>query len=824
MSSLAMDFRYAIRRLAKAHWFSLTVILMLAFGIGASTTIFSLIEGILLRPLPFRDAGRLIELGEHVGDNAGIGTTARGVRAYSAASNAFSSLGGFAGRSFELAGRSFPEEIVGTRLTASVFPTLEVQPLLGRVFTQQEEDSNAQVAVISYALWTDRYHRDPHVLGSSIELNRLAYTIIGVMPQSFEFPVQAGRLNQSQLWVPMSLTPEELSDQAAGFWGFQMIGRLKPGISVEQARQDVARVAQQIMRDFPANMRQIHIRGDARPLSEAITGETRPLLQALFLAVSIVLLIACANVAILMLLRAIRRHHDYAVRLALGATRATILREMITEGWILSLAGGLLGLALAGAAVRGALTVLPDTIPRADSVSVDGAVALFALAVSLLTGFFCSLAPAFVVSRTNLVLSLKESTRTGTGAVGHGRIRSALAMAEIAVALVLLTASLALLRSYEKMLAVDPGFRPDRVLVAGYALPKAQYATNESIETFNKALTQRLSTKPGVLAAGMGSFLPSSDFAGMSAYTIEGERSEGWKLKFAGFNSVYGDFFQALGIPLLAGRLFTENDRADHPLVVIVSQSMAQHSWPGQNPIGKRIHAGNPNKGLPWATVVGVVGNTRIGGRDAKGIDQWYVPAAQPAILSGTDPASARSMPAGGFIVMRAALPPEQMAGILRTSVAQIDPLLALNQVRPMGAVLAKTEGPRTFMTEWIGGFALAALVLAMSGIYAVIAFSASLRTQEIAIRMALGAQREQIVRLILRSGAKLALVGCGIGVAGSLAISHLIRSFLFAVSPTNLWIYAGSVIVMMAIALLASAVPALRAASGDPVDALRSI
>jgi putative ABC transport system permease protein len=822
MGSLATQLRYAFRRLTQAPWFSLTVVLMLAFGIGASATIFSLVEGILLRPLPFRESGRLVQLGEHVGENPGIGTTARGVRAYSTATAAFTSVGGFAGTSFELAGPSFPEQVAAARLTADVFPTLDVPPLLGRVFTRQEEDSHAQVAVISYGMWTHRYHRDPQILGSSIELNRSAYTIIGVMPRDFEFPVQAGRLNQAQLWVPLSLTPQELSEQSAGVWGFQMVGRLKPGVSAQQATQDVVRVAEQIMRDFPINLSKIHIRGDVRLLTDEVVGDTRPLLWALFAAVLVVLSIACANVAILMLLRAIRRHRDHAVKLALGASRAAILREMLAEGWILSLAGGLFGLALAVAGVRSVSHFLPDTLPRMDSVAVDAGAALFALGIALLTGLLCSLAPAFVVSRTNLVVSLKESARTGTGAATHGRIRAALAMAEIAVALVLLTASFAFLRSYQKMLAIDPGFRPDHVLVAGYELPSAQYPGNAEIETFNKAVTQSLVNKPGVLAVGIGASLPSSNFSGMAGYTLEGERSEGWKLKFAGFASIYGNYFEALGIPLLEGRVFTENDRAGAPPVIIVSQSMAQHSWPGQDPIGKRMHAGNPNRRLPWATVVGVVANTRIGPRDGKSNDQWYVPALQPEILSESPPP--RGIPGGGFLVLRAALPPGQMAGVLRASVAAIDPLLALDQVRPMDDVLATTEASRTLMTEWIGAFALAALVLAMTGIYAVIAFSASLRAQEIAIRMALGAQREQIVRLVVRSGALLASAGCTFGVIGSLAISHVLRSFLFAVSPTDPWIYIASVLVMMLIAILASVLPALRAASGDPVDALRSM
>ncbi len=823
MSTLANDLRYSVRRLGKARWFSVTVILMLAFGIGACTTMFSLIEGILLRPLPFRDPGRLVQLGEHVGNNPGIGTTARSIGAYSTASNAFSSMGGFSGVSFEVAGGSSPENILAARLTYGVFPTLGVPPMIGRHFTQQEEDARAPVAIISYALWMNRYHRDPHIVGSSIQLNRKVYTIIGVMPRDFEFPLQVGRLNQAQLWVPMSLTPAELSDQAAGMWGFRMVARLKDGVTVPEAAQDANRVSQQIMRNFPANMSDIHIRGDASLLSEVVTGDTRPLLRLLFVAVFVVLLIACANVAILMLVRAIRSHRDYGVRLALGARPSTILRETIIEGSLLSLAGGLLGLALASIAVRGALRLWPDSLPRMDSVSVDGKVALFTVGVALLTGIFCSLLPAFVALRTNLVVSLKESVRTGTGATSHARIRSSLAITEIAVALLLLIVSGAFLRSYQKMLAVDPGFRPEHVLVAGYHLPITQYPTDGAIEAFNKAIIERLSTRPGIISLGMGTTLPSSGSSGMSAYTIEGERSEGWKLKFAAFGTTYGNYFEALGIPLLAGRVFTENDRADSPLVIIVSQSMAQHSWPGQNAIGKRMHVGNPNKGLPWATVVGVVGNTRIGARDQGDNDQWYVPAEQPAILNGSGSSETPSVPASGFIVLRAALPPDQMIGILHETVADVDPLQALEQVRPMSDVLSKTEAPRLFMTELIGSFALAALALSITGIYAVMSFAVSLRAQEIAIRMALGAQRGRIVALILRSGLALALFGSAIGIASSLALSRFVRSFLFGITATDPLIYTASVALMILIAILASTLPAARAAAAEPIEILRS-
>ena len=481
MNPWARDLRHSARRLKMAGGFSFAVILMLTVGIGAAATIFSLIEGILLRPLPFHDPGRLVQLGEHVGENPGIGITARDIRAYSTAASAFSSVGAFAGAKFELSGQATPEEITAARLTAGVFPTLGVQPIVGRTFSQQEDVARAPVAVLSYSLWTNRYHRDPHVTGSVIDLDRKAYTIIGVMPRSFEFPLQVGRLDQAQLWVPMSLTPDELSDEAAGFWGFQMIGRLKDGVTVSQAAQDDDRVAQQIMRSFPASTSRIRIRGDVKLLSDVITGDTRPLLRMLLVAVSVVLLIACANIAILMLVRAVRNHRAYAVRLALGAPPGALLRQIVLEGLLLGMAGGVLGLGCAAIAVYAALYAAAESIPRVASIFIDVPVATFALAIALVTSSLSSLAPALIVLRTNLAASLKDNMRGATGSAGQARLRSLLVVGEIAVALVLLTASLGFLRSYQKMLAIDPGFQPQHVLVAGYRLPENQYPTDASI-------------------------------------------------------------------------------------------------------------------------------------------------------------------------------------------------------------------------------------------------------------------------------------------------------------------------------------------------------
>jgi putative ABC transport system permease protein len=824
MYACAQDLRFAFRQLRKAPGFTLAAILTLALGIGATTAIFSLVEGILLRPLPFADPDHLVLLGDHLGSSPNTPVTAREIGTYANATSAFSSMGGYIAGNYELSGGAMPEEIYAARFTAGVFPTLGTRPILGRIFTQQEENDHQPLAVISYSLWLNRYHRDPNVLGRSIVLDRRPYSIIGVMPRNFEFPLQPGHLNQAQLWLPMSLTSDELSEEHAGFWGYHIVARLKDGVRVAQAVQDAGRVAQQIMRDFPATMSAIRIRSDVTPLRENVVADVRPLLRTLFLAVSVVLLIACVNVAGLLLVRAIRRRREYAVRLALGARSSAILRESIFEGLLLSVTGGLLGLTFAAIAIRTALHLLPESMPRIDSISINLPVAIFALLVALVTGALCSLAPAFAALRTNLTEALKDGTPASTGASSHSWLRSALVVSEIAIALVLLTTSGAFLRSFQKMRAVDPSFRPDHVLVASYQLPLNQYSTDTSVDIFNRSVVDRLSSKPGMAAVGITNALPASGSYGASTYTIEDQPEGAWKLKFAMFGILYGDYFHALGIPLLEGRDFTADDHAGTPPVVIVNQTMARHCWPGQRALGKRMHAGNPHKGLPWATVVGVVADTKSGALDEPSTDQWYLPARQIAILVGSQHSDKLTDPAFGFITLRSALPPEQMTQTLRATIAEIDPLLALQQVQPMDAVIANIEAPRRFNTNLISVFALAALLLAITGIYAVIAFSVSLRTQEIAIRIALGAQRRGIARLILVSAAKIALLGCALGVLASLAASRLVSSFLFSVSATDPVIYGVGVGIMLLMALVASALPAVRAASANPVTALRSI
>lgn len=823
MSAYLSSLRFAVRQLSKAPGFALAVVLMLAAGIGATTAIFSLVEGILLRPLPFHDPERLVALGDHVGEGLGLGVTAREIALYANASTAFSSVGGFARTTYELSGGATPKEVHAARLSASVFPALGVAPLLGRVFTRQEEDEHAPLAVIGYAMWVNRFHSDPHVVGEKIALGRKAYTIIGVMPRDFEFPLETGRLGQSQLWVPLSLTAGELSEENAGSWTFSMMARLKDGVSLTQAAADADRVARQTMRDFPAKLSAIHIRGDVDPMREHAVSETRPLLRTLFLAVSIVLLIACVNVAILLLVRAIRRRREYAVRLALGARPRAIVREALVEGLLLSIAGGLLGLGLAVAALKTALVRLPETMPRIGDIHMDASVAAFALLLALATGALCSMAPAFAAMRTNLLESLGDSARTSTGASSHAWLRSALVVAEIAIAMVLLTVSLQFVRSYQKMLAVDPGFRPDHVLVAGFQLPLVQYSSGASVDRFNREVLDRLSGKPGIVASGITWVLPATDATPMSTYTLAGVTMATWKLKFAPFTLTHGDYFRAMGIPLREGRYFTPEDKGDSPAVVIVNESMAKSSWPGQDALGKRMHMGNPRNERAWATVVGVVGDTKRS-RDEPSGAEFYLPIDQPGSTIGPSASDKLTDAASGYIVLRSALPPEQMVETVRAAVADVDPLLALEEVRPMTDAVSNVEAPRRFNTGLIGTFALGALLLAVSGIYAVVAFSVTLRAQEIAIRMALGAERVRIARMVLISGVKLALLGCGLGVVGSVALSQVVRSFLFDVSPTDPLIYAVSVLVMLVMTMVASAMPASRAASTDPINALRMV
>ncbi|MFZ1942806.1 MAG: ABC transporter permease [Acidobacteriaceae bacterium] len=828
MGSVVLDIRYALRQLRKSQGFALTAILTLAFGIGANTAIFSIVEGVLLRPLPFANQARLVTLGdrlegvEYGGEVPGV--TPHGIRIYMRDTHAFSSLGGYQATTYELSGLGTPAQINAGRLTASMFPVLGISPLMGRAFTQQEDDDSRQVAVLSYQTWRGRFDGDPHILGRKVLLDRKPYEIIGVMPREFEFPLVPGQLNRCELWVPMSFTQAERSQASAGAWAYNMVGLLKPGITPAQAQQDAAPAAQEIMRNFPPALRSRRIHPDVQRLDESTVAQARPLVRTLLLAVMVVLFIACANLAGLLLVRVIRRRREISVRLALGASGAAILRQCLIEALLLSVSGGVLGLLLASAFLRIGIRLLPETLPRVSSIRLDGQVVAFSLGLTLLTGLFCGLIPAFAAARTEVNEALKEGGGTGSAAGGHTRLRSALVVAELAVALVMLIASGLLLRSFDKMRSVNLGFHTDHTLTASYSLPREQYSSQDAIDAFNLTLRTRLEQLPGVQAVGMTSLLPAADVEFGGTFTPEGyvpPKGEG--LVIAWIPQVTGDYFQAQGVPILRGRDFTLADRAGAPLVVIVNRILAEHYWPGQDPIGKRLHRGPAEAALPWLTVVGEIGDVKQLAADVPTGNQFYIPSSQVKADAGSFASPGMLSGNAGSIVLRGQMPPEQMAESLLKVVRSIDPNLPLTHVESMDRVVAEGQAPRRFNTVLISSFAGAAVLLALLGIYSVIAFSTALRAREMAIRLALGAPRAEVMRLVLVSGVKLGVAGCGIGAIAAIFITRLLRSLLFQVDSLDPIVLLLATVSILLLAIAASVIPARRAASVEPLQALRT-
>jgi putative ABC transport system permease protein len=828
MQNLLFDLRFVFRQLRKSPGFTAAAVLMLAFGIGATTAIFSIVEGVLLRPLPFPDPDRLMVLADRLegtdfGGTSEAGVTVPDIRTYTRDTKSFDGLGGYIFSRYELSGSGEAAQVNAARLTAGVFTALAVQPMLGRVFTVDEDEHSQQVAVLSYATWKSRFNANPQILGTKILLDRKPYIVIGVMSRNFEFPLLAGQLNRREIWVPMSFTPDELTPVAGANWSYHMVGRLKPGISAAQAQSDAERVAQEIMSNYPPMMATLRISSVVRPLQEETVEHTRPLLRTLFFAVAVVLLIACVNLAGLMLVRAIRRQREIAVRLALGARAPALLRQAVLESLVLSLSGGLVGLALAAFALLVGKSMLPESLPRINEIALNWPVVAFALLLAVVTGLLCGLAPAFAALRTNVNSTLKEGGRSGSAGGGHARLRSTLVVAEIAIALVLLAASGLLLRSFEKMRSVDLGYRPDHVTTASYSLPARQYSTQAAINAFNDDFLRRLRQLPGVKAVGVTSTLPASGGGGNETFVVEGYvPPKGANMNLATPAHVIGDYFPAMGISLLRGRLFTLADKSGAPLVAVVNRKFAEHYWPGQAPIGRRFRIGTQQMQTPWLTIVGEVADVKLGSPDRPTNEQFFLPLDQEEDDVGSLASATDLNGDFGYIALRSALPPESMEGALRATVRAIDPQLPLTRVQTMEQAVADSEAPRRFNTVLITSFACAAMLLAVLGIYSVIAFSVASRSQEMAIRMALGSQRAAIIRLILKSGVKLAAVGCVLGLLGAAAASTLLRSLLFGVSPFDPPVLAAAAVGVLLLALAASALPAFRAASIDPMQALR--
>lgn len=827
MQNFLSDLKLAFRQLAKSPGFTVTALLMLAFGIGATTAIFSVVDGVLLRPLTFPDPGRLVSLGDQIGatklESYEQGpVSATDAVAYANGTHSFANLGAYQLENLELSAAGQPAQIAAGRMTPGIFAALGVRPLIGRLFTAQEDTQRAQVAVLSYTAWKTRFGGDPAMVGQKVELDRQPYVVIGIMPRNFEFPIAAGIVSRCELWIPMSYTAVELNPEEGADWTFGMVGRLKPGVTAAAAQNDAERVAQEIMRGRPADLASLQIRAIVVPLGQMTVERAKPLLQLLFLAVGVVLLIACANLAGLLLVRAIQHQREIAVRLALGAPGAALLRETLLESLALSVTGGVLGIGLAALAVRLGRSWVPASLPRIDDIRLNWTVAAFAVGLALLTGLLCGLAPAFAALRTNVNAALKEGGRSGSAGGSHTWLRSALVIGEVTIALMLLTASGLLLRSFARMSDVDLGFDPAHALSADYSLPPQQYGDQAKVDAFNRELLTRLRQVPGMQAAALTTVLPGANNAPAEPIVAAG-RSAVRNGSSAGTPfDVVGDFFRAAGIPLLRGRLLTEEDDANAPLVVVVNRELAGHLWPGENPLGKRIRLGTPQMRTPWLTIVGEVADAKIGSPDEDAGKQFYLPLAQQEKDVGSFASPDDINGNAGAILVRSVLPPQQMEAALRGVVRSVDPQLPLSHLETMEQVVSHSEASRRFNTVLVSSFALAALLLAVLGIYSVIAFSTAARVQEMAIRMALGAERADIVRLVLRSGLLLAGIGCLLGLAGAVATSGLLRSFLFGVSRFDPMTMVGAALAVLLLAIAASALPARRAASVDPNQTLR--
>ncbi len=823
MQTLTRELIHTIRQFGKQPGFTSIIIFTLALAIGASTLIFSVVEAVLLRPLPFHDPGRVVAVKEHVnllGEQASD-LPAPDVLRFVKETHGFARAGGFTGAQMEFSGHGEPVQLQVTRLTAGVFPTLGVDPILGRFFTQREDEASERVAVLSYRLWQSRFHGDTKVLGQRVALDRKPYVVIGVMPRSFEFPLAAGRLDETQLWVPMSFTPYERQD-AGDDWQYGLVARLRNGVTRQQAEAQANRVAKSIQAEYPARWG-VTVSASLIGLKEETVKEARPLITVLFSAVMVVLLVACANVAGLLLIRAIRRQREVAVRVALGAPASAVVRQPMTESLLLSCGGAALGVFFADTTLHAWTNLLPDTLPRISEIGINWRVACFAVALAMGTGFLCGLVPAFTALRTTVNDALRQSGRGGQSAE-HARMRSALVVGEIAVAMVLLTAAGLLAKSFEQMREVNPGFRPERVVAASYTLPGARYQKQPEIDGFNEELLRRLQRVPGVNTAGLATRLPMSALGSDRFFEAEGYVEPPGTSGADEANAyVVGDFFRAMRIPLLRGRYFNERDTADTSPVIVVNRTLAARYWPGQDPIGKRMRW-NPGSHIkrPWMTVVGEVSDTKQGPLDSKNVPQAYEPMAQYNEEFGALASKLGLHGSTMWIAARTAYDPQYVESALRQKVRSMDRQLPVSDMQTMEQAISRTEAPRRFNTTVILLFALTAIGLAALGIYTVMAFSVAQRTHEIGIRVALGAQASNVMNLVVSGGLKLGLIGCVFGVVGAIVTSRWLSTFLFQVSPFDIPVYGVAVCGVLVLAGVASLLPAVRAAAIDPMEALR--
>ena len=790
LERLKQDLRYAVRTLRRSPGFTLVVLLTLALGAGANTAIFSVVNGVLLRPLPFRDSDRLMILDEKwLPRFPHFEATPADFLSWREQSRAFDRIAAFEDVAFNLTGDDRPERISGARVSANLPSLLGVEPILGRSFAPGEDtEGNDRVALLGYSLWRRRFAADPLVIGRAITLNSITFTIIGVMPQSFRFPQEA------EIWKPMGLTRDEFN----GGHFLWAIGRLKPGVTRDQAQTEMDVIMPRLQQPQVWSV-------NVFPLLDYYVGEVRTALLVLLGAASFVLLIACANVANLLLARGSVRQKEISLRASLGAGRGRIIQQLLTESMLLSAAGGMIGLLLAYGSIGAFKKFSPASIPRLNQVTMDYPVLLFTLALSALTGVLFGLAPALRLSRGDLQGSLQPGGRIAGSGI-RTRVRSALVVSEVALALALLAGAGLLLKSFGRLLQVRPGFNPENVLVTTINLPPAKYREAYRQKQFVDQLLERLGSLPDVRQAAVSAGLP---FATVSD---AGVRIDGRPIGTpesgapANYYRVTPLYLKVMGIPLIRGRFFTERDIATAQPVVIINDTMAKRFFPNEDPIGKRLDISGPTY---LREIVGVVGDVKQVGLKASIPPQVYEPFFQK--------------PATSFnVLIRTMGEPMRMAEGVRRQVLAIDEDQPISNVRTMGGIVARSVTQDRFSLFLLGLFAFLALMLAAVGIYGVIAHSVTQRTHEIGIRIALGAHRTGILKLILGQSLRVVLAGVGIGLATSVLLTRLMESLLYEVNAIDPAIFIAVSAVIAGVALTAAFVPARRASRVDPMVALR--
>jgi putative ABC transport system permease protein len=811
LAGVGQDLRYAVRMLGKHPSFTFVAVLTLALGIGANTAIFSVCNAVLFKPLPYAEPDRIVMLSERQRDGKPSDVAPANFVDWRNGSHSFTDMTAFRVSSFAsyfiLGGQSEASRLVGEDVSWNFFSVLGVRLMLGRSFLPDEDrPGHDRVAILSYAAWNERFGADRDIAGKAITLDDESYTVVGVLPASFQFGSTAADFqarSQPDIWVPLALDPQKLHRNSHIL---RVIARLKPGVKPAQAQAELDVIAANLAQQYPENNKDIGIA--AAPLTDQVTGSVRVALETLLGAVGLVLLIACANVANLLLSRAAARQKEMAVRIALGASRGRLAQQLLTESLFLAGLGGIAGFGLALAAIAALTPQLPADLSRAAGIAVDKRMLIFTGVISLVTGVLFGLGPLFAARRENAGESLKQNNRSASGS--QTRLRSGLAVAQIAIAIILLIGAGLMVKSLWALMHVAPGFHSENILTARLSLPRSRYPDNRRIAALEREVLEKLHGTPGVQSAGFATYVPLSGSDNDWDFLIEGRPPlPVGTHNMAKYRPVSAGYFETIGIPLLRGRSFTSADTAEAPWVVVINDSMAREYWPSENPIGRRLQV----PGWPrWGTVIGVVGDVLHEGLDGAAKAEMYLPVEQSLNIE-SEPT----------IVVRSEIPTGAAAGELRAAVSAIDPAIAVDRIETMQELVSGSVAQPRFRAMILASFSLLALVMASIGIYGVMNYLVIQRTREFGIRLSLGATPTDVLRLVLGRAATLIGAGTCVGLVGSAFLVRLITKLLFGTAPLDPLTFAAVPVLLAAVALAASYIPARRATKIDPLAALRN-